>query len=64
LRFSGWSDGIESNPRNIRSNIKDITSPIYKKQFFLEISSQIDTPCGAGLLHKLGVVNFGMPHLL
>ena len=61
LRFSGWSDGIESNPRNIRSNIKDITSPIYKKQFFLEISSQIDLIKGEGWYDEGSIAKIEAP---
>ncbi len=48
LRFIGWSDGVNSNPRKIWANYEDTIAPIYRRQFFLKISSQLNFIEGQG----------------
>ncbi len=59
--FKGWSDGIESNPRKISSRLKIMPYPIYKKQFFLNVSSPINFAKGEGWYDKGDVARLEAP---
>ncbi len=61
FRLKGWSDGVESNPREISTAVKIKPYPIYKKQFFMRISSQLDFVKGGGWYDEGNIAKLEAP---
>lgn len=61
LVFTGWSDGLTSNPRIILITENTSIQPIYMTQYLLTVTSSMSAVAGAGWYQEGKVAQFGIP---
>jgi pimeloyl-ACP methyl ester carboxylesterase len=61
LVFVGWSDGVDSNPRDVLLTENVTMSPIYNIQYLLSVSSELGSTVGGGWYWEGSVAEFGVP---
>jgi len=60
LVFTGWSDGLSSNPRDIFITENMSVQPIYMTQYLLTVTSGMSVVAGAGWYQEGKIAQFGI----
>jgi len=61
LALTGWSDGVESNPRSVVLSENVTLAPVYRMQYFLTASSELGETQGGGWYWAGDTALFGIP---